>query len=424
MPALLGGTGIIGKDIFVKMKAQKSASIQTASGTVVTFPQAEERAFSGLNVYGHSTQSGTPSPENPVPIVSAGSVMTTGAQLVNFNEVTYSRCNLQDAKTGTIKSDIINSYFCSIYIDNLNEYLMENKGEKFCLRVNDNENKKISIVIHGTDESGDKTQESDVNGRFASIVINDDFTSITRLELRFNRMPEAFTDTETIIGGIMFYKGDSDIAFEPYTGGQPAANPYAGEINISVSGGGTQSQTLTLSTPGGLPGIPVDSGGNYTDESGQQWICDEIDLKRGKYVKKVKQVTYDGSDDEIWLITGNGESIRAFTTMTDVINGYGICDKYIYGIPENAVNCFNIANNFLRFNCYQKATTPDEWVLWLQSNPVTVLYALADPIETDLPAEEIAAYKALHTYSPTTTVSNDADAWMKVEYNEFNKRTF
>ena len=49
-----------------------SASIQTASGTVVTFPQSEERAFSGLSIYGHSTQDGTPSPENPVPIVSAG----------------------------------------------------------------------------------------------------------------------------------------------------------------------------------------------------------------------------------------------------------------------------------------------------------------------------------------------------------------
>ena len=153
MPALLGGTGIIGKDIFVKMKAQKSASIQTASGTVVTFPQSEERAFSGLNVYGHSTQDGTPSPENPVPIVSAG------------------------------------------------------------------------------DE---------------------------------------------------------------------------GEINVSVSDGGTQSQTLTLSTPGDLPGIPVDSDGNYTDENGQQWVCDEIDLKRGKYVQRVGKTVVDGVnlkfESEKWIL--------------------------------------------------------------------------------------------------------------------------
>ena len=50
-----------------------------------------------------------------------------------------------------------------------------------------------------------------------------------------------------------------------------------------------------------------------------------------------------------------------------------------------------------------------------EGNPLIIYYPM-DPIETDLPAEEIAAYKALHTYSPTTTVSNDAEAWMKVEY--------
>ena len=53
---------------------------------------------------------------------------------------------------------------------------------------------------------------------------------------------------------------------------------------------------------------------------------------------------------------------------------------------------------------------------YTSGNPVRVLYILATPIETDLPAEEIAIYQALHTYSPNTTVSNDAEAWMKVEY--------
>lgn len=48
--------------------------------------------------------------------------------------------------------------------------------------------------------------------------------------------------------------------------------------------------------------------------------------------------------------------------------------------------------------------------------PVVFVGQLETPIETDLHAEEIAAYKALHTYSPATTVSNDADAWMKVGY--------
>ena len=48
-----------------------------------------------------------------------------------------------------------------------------------------------------------------------------------------------------------------------------------------------EPQSLTLQTPNGLPGVPVSKDGNYTDADGQQWVCDEIDLKRGKYVQRV-----------------------------------------------------------------------------------------------------------------------------------------
>lgn len=54
-------------------------------------------------------------------------------------------------------------------------------------------------------------------------------------------------------------------------------------------------QTLTLSTPNGLPGIPVTSGGNYTDENGQQWICDDVDLGRGVYVQRVDKGAFDAT---------------------------------------------------------------------------------------------------------------------------------
>lgn len=47
------------------------------------------------------------------------------------------------------------------------------------------------------------------------------------------------------------------------------------------------AQTLIIPTPGGLPGIPVSSGGNYTDKDGQQWVCDEVDFKKGVYVQRV-----------------------------------------------------------------------------------------------------------------------------------------
>ena len=53
-----------------------------------------------------------------------------------------------------------------------------------------------------------------------------------------------------------------------------------------------QHQQASLSTPNGLPGIKVDSGGNYTDSNGQQWVCDEMDFKRWKYVQRIRKVIW------------------------------------------------------------------------------------------------------------------------------------
>lgn len=50
------------------------------------------------------------------------------------------------------------------------------------------------------------------------------------------------------------------------------------------------------------------------------------------------------------------------------------------------------------------------------SNGATVLYELPEPIETPIPAEEMAQYAALHTNKPNTTIFNDAGAYMEVEY--------
>lgn len=56
-----------------------------------------------------------------------------------------------------------------------------------------------------------------------------------------------------------------------------------------------REQLLTLPTPNGLPGIPVASGGNYTDPQGQQWLCDEVDLERGVKVLRIDKGAFDAT---------------------------------------------------------------------------------------------------------------------------------
>ena len=54
-------------------------------------------------------------------------------------------------------------------------------------------------------------------------------------------------------------------------------------------------QLLTFPTPNGLHGIPVTSGGNYTDENGQQWVCDEVDLEREIKVQRIDKGAFDAT---------------------------------------------------------------------------------------------------------------------------------
>ena len=177
-------------------------------------------------------------------------------------------------------------------------------------------------------------------------------------------------------------------------------------------------QTFTLFVPNGLPGLKVEENGNYTDENGQQWITDEIDLARGKYVQRIEKRILDGSEA---LADNIRSSTSYFLKVNDARSNTGMCnygkripitgqkqeeltfsvdDDGIYLYTTKAVNEFK---NLLK----QKYDS---------GKPVEVLYALKTPIETDLPPEIIAAFKKLHTNYPTTLVSSNADAGIELTY--------
>ena len=70
----------------------------------------------------------------------------------------------------------------------------------------------------------------------------------------------------------------------------------SGSITVNVTGE-NDAQSMTIATPNGLPGIQVESGGNYTDANGQQWVCDEKDFARGVYVQRVGKYSYTGKEN-------------------------------------------------------------------------------------------------------------------------------
>ena len=185
-----------------------------------------------------------------------------------------------------------------------------------------------------------------------------------------------------------------------------------------------EPQTLTLSTPNGLLGIPVSTGGNYTDSKGQQWVTDEVDLERGKYIQRVEKVNFDGSADERWEM--NLQVKLVYANIGLELNSKRqydmniLCNSSKPSAWNSKVICF--INEYKQFSFYcndipaSVFENDDNFKAWLANHPLEIVYEIKTPIERDLTPEEITAYKSLHTNYPTTVITNDENAGMEVSY--------
>lgn len=189
-------------------------------------------------------------------------------------------------------------------------------------------------------------------------------------------------------------------------------------------------RSLSISTPTGLPAIPVDTDGNYTDASGQQWIADYIDLKRGKYVQNVRTITIDEKtrlwhqkglttptvEEGYYTVTCGADRILGKELLVDKFrcskaywtNEIRYCQKEVYAFARLNDNSIVFVLPEERF------ANKAEFAEYLAEHPLTVMTYLDTPIERNLTPEEIQAYKNLVTYAGTTIVENDAECYMEV----------
>lgn len=383
---MITGMGYIGLDSgrLYRMRRGPKLIEAVASGTTIIINDATEgRPFRGLRVFGKSTQDGAPTPEAPVPIVSAG-------ESGNIN-VEVKGGNLFDKTGYRPEMDISIPSGTTILAS------LEETADEFTVDI---------INVDGSTHvlSLDKSKD---HRKYGTRTLTRDSRTI-----RFRGI------TETPFLAV----SNEYIPYKPYR----------------------DPQSLTLQTPNGLPGVPVSKDGNYTDKNGQQWVCDEIDLERGKYVQRVAEKDIYESQNT-WGGQGTWGNIDNNNTLGfhSYINGLnGEADWGRLAIYAGMCNYFGLTSNLYQTSIigftigdYVAFRVPREllpdwdetnpssepWTNWLRKqkeagNPVIVRYALKTSIERDLTPEEITAYKALRTYGPTTVVSNDAGAEMEVTY--------
>ena len=185
-----------------------------------------------------------------------------------------------------------------------------------------------------------------------------------------------------------------------------------------------EEQTVTL--PYILNAIPVNIGGNYTDQYGQQWIADYVDLERGKVVRKIGKLILTGKEN--WMLgfenwTTYPHAFRADELKKDILKGNTMNAKYTWhqkqaNMDLNSMNApYNrcIAVSDVRFSSVNEFTNE---LKKQDSNgtPLTVYYVTDTPQEENLSIEEIEQYKKLSIRTPTTIVENNYNPWMKATY--------
>lgn len=275
----------------------------------------------------------SPSPDYPQEIVSAGeggsvTVKVTGRNILDMRNskesvansgVTYTRnADYSFTRTGTATEALGNVWMAGGYLvkpkaDLSNVFCVLLKGVKYsikdCVLLTVS---PAGNVLAARNENFVPTQDMYITG-----VRNENFI-----------VGETYND----IVYPAVYVGEKALQYEPY-----------------------REQLLTIPTPNGLPGIPVTSGGNYTDENGQQWICDEVNLERGVYVQRVDKGAFDATkaltEQSVILATpietpltateiAAYKSLRTYrgTTIVEAEDKAGIFVKYNMPMPKLSKN--------------------------------------------------------------------------------------
>ena len=360
-------------DAISAVKVRQNILVGTETGNPIAVDDAFSAPLCGLTVYGRSTQDGTPTPDAPVPIVSAGdngsvTVKVTGRNLLNITDGSRTARGITiTAKDGliSISGTATSSGYAWLDIPPL----IISGVATLSSSITSQKVKLVSETWAVVLSSDTAAKMSDMATRIVFIVTEGQTYNLTGAKVQLEL-------------------GTTATAYSPY-----------------------REQLLTLPTPNGLPGIPVTSGGNYTDPQGQQWVCDEVDLERGVKVQRVNAV--DLSTCRVTVITKLTVTKRLSIRLPLYGRDYktkALCNKLplIVSFDKDTPH-FYVDKTNVHIFIPLDAKTPEE-------GEYILFYALATPIETPLTSDEIAAYKALVAYGPDTVVRASDGAGIKLDY--------
>lgn len=358
-------------------KPAQGGGDNTASGaTYYSLANAADYPILGINLYGKSTQDGTPTPENPVDIVSVGDggsvgITACGKNLVDPSKITTGGFNYD---TG---AEFNNSGRARTgYIAVTPTYLIGSVPDGYSI---------LSIYHYTATKEylgvGGASLLKGQNGFIRLLLKRTDGAAITDDDLNTLKISLIVTNNESV-------------EYEPY-----------------------KDSTASITTA-----LPLCSVGD---------VCDELIYNAdgtGKIVKHIGKYTFTGN--ESFALRGNRDNMYMYSVTNALqfkrgLQAFIICDKYKnVGNAENwqaalnllSVNEICVWNNTDNCTVYFGSSCTGLEDFKAEIAGATVVYQLPESQEIELSAAEMAALRELRTYSGITNLSNDVGADMDVKY--------
>ncbi len=233
-------------------------------------------------------------------------------------------------------------------------------------------------------------------------------------------------------GNVQLEEGTVATTYEPYTGGQPSPSPdypqpitNAGKHNEKT---GKWEYEITIANEQTDP--DKNQTGTLTSDR-PLTKRDRLEKRNGQWgwVYKAAEVVLDGSVDENWRRQSDSNGKKQFyILLSDALYPYSdpfkemfYCDTFLTTNNLGAIPKWQVRKGTYNglapvFKPSDDIDTVEAFRNFLAENQTTILYVTKEETFIPLSESEQEQMNALHTYYPTTVLSNDCGCNMTLTY--------
>ena len=402
MLKMVDGTGIIGVDMICPLGVSTPQPpnydrVELEGAGMLVLPNSLDAPLEGLELGGKTEQ-----------------VQTTGKNLANPSEFVV----------GTLAGDTGNIINLKQYITT--GYIPVIPGKSYSTSCG---NKFLAHTIFAYDK--EKTKINSVINMSSEMPEGAAYIRLSYKKIDMTNVTES--DMEELKKVCMVNEGSTVLPYEPYTGGKPSPSPeYLQEIKNSgkwneekqkyeivmqVKGADTELQSLTLTSD-----RPLTKWDRLVEQGGQIGWLYQSEIDADVRPSRIDLFPYG------FNLYKNHENGTHTYNVTNIKKAIGFQTSYCKQFKNKdaayqSAEMWHYSDQPSMKTQYFNTDIPtrEEFIEWMESNPLTMVYKTEKTEFIPLPQSEQNAIRALKTYYPTTVITVDGgelDPDIKVTYRK------